>query len=120
MTDGATQATTGKIVWFEIPARDTARARGFYGELFGWQFQPYDGQDYHSTYEAGGAIFAAPEQNRPMVFFGVEDLDAAIARVRELGGEAGEKQEIPNIGFYVHAADTEGNPIGLYQGGAGA
>jgi uncharacterized protein YndB with AHSA1/START domain len=38
MTDGATQATTGKIVWFEIPARDTARARGFYGELFGWRF----------------------------------------------------------------------------------
>lgn len=62
MTDSAAQATTtGRIVWFEVPAGDTARARSFYGDLFGWQFQPYEGQVYHMTYEAGGAIFAAPE-----------------------------------------------------------
>jgi predicted enzyme related to lactoylglutathione lyase len=58
---------------------------------------------------------ASPEPTGPTVFFGVEDLDAAIARVRELGGEAGEKQEIPGIGFYAQCMDTEGNPIGLYQ-----
>jgi predicted enzyme related to lactoylglutathione lyase len=116
VTDSATQpTTTGKIVWFELPAADTTRARGFYGDLFGWQFQPYEDQDYHMTYEAGGAIVASPEPTGPTVFFGVEDLDAAIARVRELGGEAGEKQEIPGIGFYAQCMDTEGNPIGLYQ-----
>ena len=27
------------IVHFEIPADDVARARRFYGELFGWTFQ---------------------------------------------------------------------------------
>ena len=102
-------------MWFEVPAGDTARARSFYGDLFGWQFQPYEGQDYHMTYEAGGAIFAAPEQTGPIVYFGVEDLDAAIERVRELGGDAGEKQEIPGVGFYAECTDTEGNPIGLYQ-----
>jgi uncharacterized protein len=118
MTDTATPATTGKIVWFEVPAADTARARSFYGDLFGWQFQPYEDQDYHLTYEAGGAIFAAPEQKGPMVFFGVENIDSAIARVRELGGEAGEKQEIPGVGYYAHCSDTEGNPIGVYQDAA--
>jgi predicted enzyme related to lactoylglutathione lyase len=67
------------------------------------------------SYEAGGAIVASAEQTGPTVFFGVEDLDAAIARVREVVGEAGEKQEIPGIGYYARCEDTEGNPIGLYQ-----
>jgi uncharacterized protein len=113
MSDAA--ATVAKIVWFEVPAADTERARSFYGDLFGWQFQPFDGQDYHMSYEAGGAIFGSPEQNGPMVFFGVPDIEAATARVGELGGEGGEKQEIPGIGYYAHCKDSEGNPIGLYQ-----
>ena len=28
--------TAGNVVWFELPAEDTARARRLYGELFGW------------------------------------------------------------------------------------
>ena len=67
------------------------------------------------SYEAGGAIFGAPDQHGPIVYFGVEDVDAAIARVKELGGTGGEKQEIPGVGYYAHCADTEGNLIGLYQ-----
>ena len=115
MTDSAATTTTGKIVWFELPASDSARARSFYADLFGWQFQPFEGQDYHMTYEAGGAIFGAPGQTGPIVYFGVDDVDAAIARVNQLGGTGGEKQEIPGVGYYAHCADTEGNPIGLYQ-----
>jgi hypothetical protein len=42
MSDNAAQATVAKIAWFEVPAADTQRARGFYDELFGWQFQPCD------------------------------------------------------------------------------
>lgn len=114
MTDNAT-STTGKIVWFELPASDTQRARSFYGELFGWQFQPFEGQDYHMTYEAGGAIFAAPSQNGPIVYFGVDDVDEAAARVKELGGTGGEKQEIPGVGYYAICTDPEGNSIGVYE-----
>ena len=114
MTDSAT-TTTGKIVWFELPAGDSQRARSFYADMFGWQFQPYEGQDYHMSYDAGGAIFGAPGQTCPIVYFGVEDVDEAIARVQELGGTGGEKQEIPGVGYYAQCTDTEGNPIGLYQ-----
>ena len=120
MSDDTAQAAVNKIVWFEVPAANTARARAFYGDLFGWQFQPFEGEDYHMTYEAGGAIMAAPEQNGPIVYFGVEDIDAAIARVGELGGSGGEKQEIPGVGVYANCTDTEGNPIGLYQNAAAA
>jgi hypothetical protein len=109
--------TKGKVAWLELPAKDTQRARRFYGSLFDWQFQPFEGADYHMTLEAGGAIADASELQGPLIYFGTDDVDAAIARVRELGGEAGERQEIPGEGFgsYAHCRDTEGNPFGLYQ-----
>jgi len=45
MSDEATQETVAKIVWFEVSAFDTGRAREFYGSLFGWRFQRYEGHD---------------------------------------------------------------------------
>ena len=111
--------TTGKIVWFELPAEDTSRARRFYGELFGWQFQAFEGpDDYCTTDEGGGAIHAANGRNGALVYFGTEDLDASAARVRDLGGEASHAKEIPGVGHYARCSDTEGNPFGLYQGAA--
>lgn len=114
MTDSTTPVS--KIVWFELPAEDSERARGFYGQLFGWQFQPFGEQDYHMTYEGEGAIYGAPGKKGLLPYFGVGEISAAIGRVRELGGEAGESQEIPGVGVYAQCTDTEGNPFGLYQG----
>jgi predicted enzyme related to lactoylglutathione lyase len=111
--------TAGKVAWFELAAKDTKRAQAFNGGLFGWQFQAYEGQDHHLTFEAGGAIANAPEQKCPMIHFGTDDIDAAIARVRELGGEADDKQEVAGFGHYAYCSDTEGNRFGLYQPGDG-
>src|ERR1700739_4564355 len=108
MTDSAT-STTGKIVLFDLPAADSERARTFYGQLFGWQFQAFDGQGYHMSHEAGGAIMGAPGQTGPVFYFGVGDLDQAVARVEELGATGGNKQEIPGVGYYAQCVDTEGN-----------
>ena len=108
--------TAGKVVWFELPADDTTRARGFYGDLFGWQFQAFEGpDDYFMTYEGGGAIQPANGRTGALVYFGTDDIDASVARVRELGGEASAAQEIPGVGRYARCGDTEGNPFGLYQ-----
>jgi predicted enzyme related to lactoylglutathione lyase len=105
-----------KIVWFELSAKDTQRARDFYGGLFGWQFQPFEGPfEYHMTSEGGGAIMAGAGGSGPTVYFGVDDIDAAVARVRELGGAAEDVQEIPGVGRYAHCTDTEGNAFSLYQ-----
>jgi len=109
--------TAGKIVWFEVPAADTQRARGFYGELFGWSFESMDGPtEYHLTYEGGGAL-APGEPNGILPYFGTADIDASLARVAELGGTAGTRQEIPDTGSFAVCADSEGNPFGLYQAG---
>ncbi len=109
--------TAGKIVWFELPAADTGRAKDFYGKLFGWQFQAIDGPtEYHMAHEAGGAIQAANGKKGALVYFGSDDIDASIAHVRELGGKASDKEEIPGVGHYSQCVDSEGNQFGLYQG----
>ena len=119
MSETAADATVGKIAWFEVPASDSERARSFYRDLLGWQFEGYDGQDYHLSYGAGGAITGSEEVGSPLVFFGVDDIAAAITRVEELGGTGGERQEIAGIGYYAHCQDSEGNRIGLYQDASG-
>jgi len=109
----------GRLVHFELPADDTARARDFWSSLFGWSFRGWDGPiEYHMTegVDPGGAIYPADGDERgPIVYFDVDDMDAAIGRVRELGGEADDKQPIPGVGWFARARDTEGNRFSLYQ-----
>jgi predicted enzyme related to lactoylglutathione lyase len=106
---------SSSVVWFELPAADTDRARDFYARLFGWNFKRFGDDDYHMTSDAGGAVYRAPGERGLLAYFGVDDLDAAIARVRELGGEAGEKQAVPGVGQYSHCSDLDGNRFALYR-----
>ena len=112
----------GKLVHFEIPAQDDNRATKFYGDLFGWQWntQEMPGLAYHMTQagEVGGGLYADDERagSGPLVYFDAEDIDATVARVRELGGEAEDKQPIPGVGWFARCQDTEGNAFSLFQG----
>jgi hypothetical protein len=51
----------------------------------------------------------------PVVYFGTSDIDASIAKARELGGSADDKQPIPSIGWFARCVDTEGNRFSLFQ-----
>ncbi len=44
-----------------------------------------------------------------LVYFDTDDIDAQIARVRELGGEAEDKQPVPGMGWTAQCKDPEGN-----------
>jgi predicted enzyme related to lactoylglutathione lyase len=108
----------GKPVHFEIPASDTSRAREFYGNLFGWEWQTMEGPvEYHMTRtseDTGGAIFPGdPGAVRP--YFDVEDINAGVARAKELGGKMDDPQPVPTMGWFATGSDPEGNPIGLWQ-----
>lgn len=110
----------GKIVHFEFPAKDVARAKKFYSSLFGWKFSDsgMPGMQYFLTEgggEPGGALYQDGDQRGPFVYFGVDDIDAAIKKVRALGGKAQEKQPIAGTGWWSGAADTEGNELRLFQ-----
>lgn len=110
----------GQLVHFEIPARDTAGARAFWGSLFGWEFQEFPGPtEYHMTQLSetmGGAIYGAEgDQRGTRVYFDVDDIGAGRARVTELGGEAGEAMPVPTMGWFALCSDPEGNEFGLWQ-----
>ena len=110
----------GRLVHFELPAKDAARARDFYGSLFGWTFSSWDGPvEYHMTEasgDPGGAIYPSQAgEEGPIVYFDTDDIDAAVARIRELGGSAEERTPVPGVGWVARCGDTEGNHFSLFQ-----
>jgi predicted enzyme related to lactoylglutathione lyase len=110
----------GQIVHFEIPADDTAKAREFWGSLFGWQFEAFPGpSEYHMTQisdQTGGAITNMESGKRgARAYFDVDEINAGAARVKELGGEADEPQAVPAMGWFATCKDPHGNEFGLWQ-----
>jgi predicted enzyme related to lactoylglutathione lyase len=110
----------GEVMHVEIPADDTAKAREFWGGLFGWRWEPTEGPfEYHMTRisdQTGGAITnMEPGKRGPRVYFAVDDINSGAARVKELGGEAGDPASVPGMGWFATCKDSEGNEFGLWQ-----
>ena len=110
----------GQLVHFELPAHDAARATAFWSSLFGWRFrESSEPVPYHMFEgEPGGAVYPSTDSagSGPIVYFESDDVDADLARIRELGGSVEqEKQPIPGIGWFARCRDTEGNSFSLFQ-----
>jgi predicted enzyme related to lactoylglutathione lyase len=122
---------SGEVVHFEIPADDTARAQAFYRDAFGWEIQPMPEMEYAFAITApiddqgrpkepgainGGMFQRNKDQPGPVVTINVDDIDAALARVTELGGAAvGDKAQVADMGWAAYFTDSEGNVMGLWQ-----
>jgi hypothetical protein len=115
----------GKVVHVEIGASDTDRAQGFWSGVFGWQVGPpmspeMDYRMFQSAEDQGGAILASDEQGHITVYFDTDDIEASLVKVRELGGQAGDKTPVPGHGWFAGCRDTEGNAFSLWQPDQGA
>ncbi|MDQ4046052.1 MAG: VOC family protein, partial [Actinomycetota bacterium] len=56
------------------------------------------------------------ELTAPVITVDVEDIDATLKTVEQLGGSVVRpKDAIPGMGFYAYFRDTEGNILGLWQ-----
>ena len=114
----------GRIVHVELPASDTGRAKEFYSGLFGWTFRDagMPGVDYHMfAAEPAGAVFRSEDAGTgPRVYYETDDIDAATASVRALGGTAEAKHEIPGVGWSASCKDLDGNPFSFFQAGDAA
>lgn len=107
---------SGEINWIELPAADTAKARAFFGGLFGWTTSEFGG-DYH-VIDNGPAGAVVPREDgftHPRVYFATDDVDASVKRVHELGGTAEDVAAVPGVGRLVHCRDDQGTPFSLYQ-----
>jgi predicted enzyme related to lactoylglutathione lyase len=120
-------AMSGEISFFEIGVGDPEKAREFYGGLFGdWKFEPgpSGGGGYGiSTGSTPGGLHGGDEGASLYAFFAVPDLDAALARVRELGGEGAPMDESADsaeeFGRFALCKDDQGSAFGLHQPPAG-
>ena len=90
---------TGQFCWVDLAATDAARAKAFYGQLFGWSSdeRPSQGGNFTHLRLAGRDIGSLYQLNRAHLergvpshwtpYIQVANLDAAILRVLALGGE---------------------------------
>ena len=114
----------GSMVHLELPATDVDRATGFWNGLFGWGLgeSAMPGMDYRMAEIGPGqgvALFPSDEGGSgPLVYLDTADIDASLAHVRELGGEAEDKAPVPGQGWFARCRDTEGNRFSLWQADA--
>jgi predicted enzyme related to lactoylglutathione lyase len=110
----------GNIVHFEIPSQDTGRAKEFWGSLFGWSFDAWEGPTEYNMIrgtEPGGGLYPSQQGESGLtVYFGTDDVAGTAARVEELGGSiVMPKTPIPTIGYFAVCKDTEGNAFALFE-----
>jgi predicted enzyme related to lactoylglutathione lyase len=121
------------VVHFEIIGSDPARLRGYYGDLFGWQF--HTGDAATEAVSAPGAYGFVPGEStagdgtginggvgggegyepRVLFYVGVPDVEAALQAAERLGGRRRMGPEhAPGGGLAVgHFTDPEGNLVGV-------
>jgi uncharacterized protein len=111
------------VVHFEVLGKDAAALTSFYGDAFGWDIKEVaPGYSMaHPGAERGieGGVGAAPEGQPGHVTFYVEvdDLDAALEKVKSLGGSTvAEPMDIPEGPSIALFADPEGHVVGLVKG----
>ena len=116
---------SGEPTFFEIGVADSERGRAFYGSLLGWTFEPgtSEGGGFAITTDGvPGGLHGGDAGASPYLFFRVDDLDAAVARVRELGGtvedldDRGESEEsAARFGRFKLCRDDQGSAFGLHE-----
>jgi predicted enzyme related to lactoylglutathione lyase len=121
------------VVHFEIPYDNRDRIVKFYEQAFGWTMNKL-GEDMGNYVVAMTANEDGPKGHRgaidggfyqrkadwpdqyPSVVIAVQDVKAAMKKVKAAGGEVlGEPMMIPGVGDYVSFRDTEGNRLSLLQ-----
>jgi predicted enzyme related to lactoylglutathione lyase len=117
------------VVHSEIIGTDPERLRGYYNQLFGWDFDT-SGSVASSVSENGnygfvdagegsgipGGVGGGPTYDPHVIFYvGVPDVDAALERAESLGGTRMMGPErAPGTQLVVaHFSDPEGHVIGL-------
>jgi len=106
-----------EIGYFTIAVPDVNKGAAFYGSLFGWTFDPaFTSHDYrhiNNTLLPGGLV---NHDQQPVLrpYYRVDDIRAAVAKVRALGGKAEEPTESKS-GWCALCHDNQGVSFDLWQ-----
>jgi predicted enzyme related to lactoylglutathione lyase len=118
----------GRFVWYELMTTDTGAAKKFYSSVVGWGSEDASvpGVEYTSFTADGvpvGGLMTQPDEVKKMGappnwsgYIAVDDVDAATARVKELGGKVHmPPRDIPNVGRFSVVADPQGAAFMLFR-----
>jgi hypothetical protein len=120
-----------KVVHFEIPADNLARAKKFYNTVFGWKMNEIPEMEYVmvGTVESdedgmpketgainGGMLERQDPVKSPVITINVKNIDQAAEAIEKNGGKlVRPKMAVGDMGYAAYFKDTEGNVIGLWQ-----
>jgi predicted enzyme related to lactoylglutathione lyase len=124
-----------RVVHFEIQADDVERAKAFYGDVFGWEYQDWSGAVGGATYWGivtgpedqpgiNGGILQRPAPtpaghagtNAYVCTMQVDDYDAVESRILAAGGEVAlPKMAMVGMAWQGYYLDSEGNTFGIHQ-----
>ncbi len=121
-----------RVIHFEVQADDVERAKTFYEKALGWKIEKAMSKDDGGMMDywmidtgkgpgIGGGLYQRPmeEEDKYTTYdctVTVEDIDASIAAIKAAGGTiTREKSELPGVGFFASARDTEGNRFSVMQ-----
>jgi hypothetical protein len=117
--------THGAITLNQLNTNDPERASEFYSTLFGWRIeaQPSTEIRYWGIFNGdalnGGMMQLPDDAPAPphwLVYFGIDDIEAAARQIGESGGTViVPRMEVPG-GEIVVAQDPQGAVFGLFAG----
>lgn len=122
-----TSHAPGTISWVDLATTDLEGAKAFYGGLFGWEAEDMAGPG--GTYsllrldgaEVAGAFEQPADGGVPAhwnTYVTVDDLDATMARARELGGtELMAAHDVEGAGRMSVLADPTGAAFAIWEPG---
>jgi predicted enzyme related to lactoylglutathione lyase len=113
----------GRVGWHELRAADWEKAFVFYSEIFGWQKADAEVSETvtYQLFSAGGLTVGGmftkrPEEPLPfwLFYFNVEDIDAAVERVKAGDGQVSEGPlELPGGSWIARCVDPQGATFAL-------
>jgi predicted enzyme related to lactoylglutathione lyase len=111
-----TRYRLGDVGYITMGVRDTAKARAFYGELLGWEFEAGSHADGWQVTGVRPPMGIAGGSSEIQLCYRIADMEEALAKVRNLGGTAGEAEQKP-YGRLATCTDDQGAQFHLWQPG---
>lgn len=121
-----------RVIHFELPVENAERATKFYGSVFGWDVQGWEGDEGYWLVTTGSD---EPGRDEPGIdggfidkklapalvnVIGVDSVDDYLKKAEQAGAKIiREKMEIPNVGFAAYFQDPEGNTVGIFEDASG-
>jgi hypothetical protein len=106
-----------EVSYIEIGVSDASKSRSFLEQMFGWKFHPFGqgAEGWFQTPSVKAGIHGDDSSQAFLVFFGVADLEVAIADVIRLGGTAEAPSEESGFGKFCICRDPQGLRFGVHQ-----